>query len=791
MTDKERVRTDPAALRPYLRAGYTLLPLFRWDRVSTHKNGKPRQDGKRPLDTDWVRKPYRNADQVAHMERGSNVGVRLTAQQLVIDVDPRNMPEGRNTFLELCAAVALDPDDYPQVNTGSGGLHVYMTKPADVAVVDSLEGYDGVEFKTRGRQVVAAGSRHPDGGMYSWDPLAPELSEARAAPERLLSLIRRPSRSAGQNAGGGEYDQQQIAEMLDALDPEDFKDHERWLTLMQACHHASNGDARSEFIEWSTRDDDYAGDAWIIGRRWDSLHREGRDGHAVTYRTLHKYMRDAGREDAVPRVAAEDDFEDDLTLPGDDEFDDELPDHEKKGPMTRLNETYCAVDDGGRFRIYYELFDPSEDRKKWQSMDKTNFEAYLMNRKVEKTKPNRKGEPETTVVPLSQEWLQWGNRRTARGVIFDPERDHPGFLNLWTGWAVDPKPGDWSLMQELIERVLCDDEPEAFDFVMNWMAYMVQKPWMPPEVAIAFHGNKGTGKSTLGRALAALAGRHGRQITSSEHITGRFNSHLMDVVFLFADEAVRPTDREAQNRLKAMITESTLQFEAKGKDLRSGMNRLHVMMASNDEWFVPMGLVDGERRYFVSRVNDSRRQDHAFFGAIERQMYHEGGLGAMLHDLQLRDIARWAPRGNVPATGAVVEQKLRNMDPVAQWWFEKLESGDPGFEFSRDGDDWELGAVRAFHQDVKEDFELWCKRRDIKASSMNRGIDRYFTAEFCKVCPNLKKENRDPIPDDRPGIRPAGSSGRARSYEFPSLDDCRADFEAAIEGTVEWPQAAD
>lgn len=787
MDDKARAAgVDPTALAPYLRAEYTLLPLHKWNKTSKNAKGKERQDGKRPINNDWVKRPFKNADQVQHMEKGFNTGVRLSPTQLVIDVDPRNMPEGRDTFQELCTAVGLDPEDYPLVHTGSGGKHVYMRKPSDVAVVDSLEGYEGVEFKTKGRQVVSAGSKHPDGGIYVWDVFSPDLIDAGPAPERLLSLIRRPARSLGQNAGGGEYDQQTIAELLEGLDPEAYSDQNDWFTLMQACHHASNGDARQEFIDWSIRDDKYADDASVIGRRWDSLHVAKSDGHVVTYRTLHHCLRNSGREDLIPRVAAEDDFDDDLQLPGDDELDEDLPEHEKKGPMTRLNETYCAVDDGGKFRVYYELDDPTEGRKRWQSMDKANFEAFLMNRKVEKTESNKKGEQETKVVPLAQEWLQWGHRRTARGLVFDPERDRPGFLNLWTGWAIQPAPGDWSLLQELIRDVLCDGEEQAYEFVFNWMAYMVQKPWEPPEVAICFHGNKGTGKSTLGRALSALAGRHGKQITSAEHITGRFNSHLMDVIFLFADEAVRASDKEAQSRLKGLITEKTLQYEAKGKDLRSGQNRLHTMMASNDDWFVPMGLVDGERRYFVAHVNDNRRGDRPFFNRLNKQLYKQGGLEAMLHDLQLRDIAGWAPRGNVPKTKSIMEQKLRNMEPLAQWWFNQLDAGETEFEFTRDELEWARGSVRVFYQDVKDSFKRFCDEAGIRSASMNKGIDRYFAQEIIKVCPNVKRDLRDIVPDDRLDIKPAGKSGRARAFEFPSLEDCRLDFEEASEGKINW-----
>jgi len=308
-------KTLPAELGPLIEAGYQPIPLHNHAYEDEHK-GKRRKRGKSPVHANWTKRVYRSADQVRHMEAGDNVGVRLTRADLILDVDPRGFPEGEdlttdNPFRRLCADVGLDIDQYPTVVTGSDGLHIYMTKPEDVSTRDSLnDQYPGVEFKSFGRQVVAPGSIHPDTRRpYLWDKDRPELDALGAdpAPDSLLDLIRRPEGAAP--TGGGEHDQDELARMLDTLDPEDFQDHDAWLQLMQACHHATAGDGRDEFIEWCTRDPEYADHGTIIGLRWDSLHSDNK-GARVTYKTLHKLLRDAGAEDAIPRTPAKDDFDD-------------------------------------------------------------------------------------------------------------------------------------------------------------------------------------------------------------------------------------------------------------------------------------------------------------------------------------------------------------------------------------------------------------------------------------------------------------------------------------------------
>ncbi len=139
------------------------------------------------------------------------------------------------------------------------------------SVRQTLEGDDnkGVEFKYgSGAQILAPGSRHESGKLYTVSKDHADITEGLPPklPTTLRNKLVRP-KSEGVK-GGGQYSQDQIAKALSVLDPTDFREHSDWLRLMMACHHASSGDARSEFVEWSASDPQYAADADNIGRRW-------------------------------------------------------------------------------------------------------------------------------------------------------------------------------------------------------------------------------------------------------------------------------------------------------------------------------------------------------------------------------------------------------------------------------------------------------------------------------------------------------------------------------------------
>lgn len=279
------------AASEYRRARLDLIPLRRRDKV--------------PADKRWQERNYDRGEVLERARRdGLNLGVRLPADVVVVDVDPRNFPAGRDSLAELAAAFGLDLTSAPHVLTGNlshPGHHFYFRKPAGAVLLDSVDGFEGVELKSLGRQVVAPGSVHPTGGLYRWAPDSPPLHDMPDLPARLVEAARRPERRRG--AGAGEITAEQLAASLEYLDPMDFREHDAWRELMMACHHATDGAGRQEFIDWSTSDPKFADHEWIVGRRWDSLHADRDD--AVTIATLRRRLNEAG-SDIAPPDAAED-----------------------------------------------------------------------------------------------------------------------------------------------------------------------------------------------------------------------------------------------------------------------------------------------------------------------------------------------------------------------------------------------------------------------------------------------------------------------------------------------------
>ena len=268
-----------------------LIPLNRWDYVD--EKGKER--GKSPRDTDWRSKGYSSAAITNAIESGNNLGFRLSDRDLVVDMDPRNMEVSLvDATRTLIDDFGMDLDAAPAVSTGSGGLHFYFTIPESwvgVRLLNEMNDLPGVEFKVVGRQVVAAGSRHPNGTQYNpWDGRS--LGAIPEASAVLLTAIRKPD--VDPSRLDTEVSCEQLAEMLACLDPTDYGSNEVWLRLAMSCHAATGGLGVEEFVAWSIQDPYYSDDAEVIRDRWESFKGDG-----ITAGTLFKELIDAGHGEMI------------------------------------------------------------------------------------------------------------------------------------------------------------------------------------------------------------------------------------------------------------------------------------------------------------------------------------------------------------------------------------------------------------------------------------------------------------------------------------------------------------
>ena len=437
--------------------------------------------------------------------------------------------------------------------------------------------------------------------------------------------------------------------------------------------------------------------------------------------------------------------------------------------LDNMNKRYCVVRVGGKTLVAW--FSPKRGREVIQYASFAAFREYHANQKVLAKNDKDKLVP----MPVAALWLAWPKRRTYDGVTFQPDATEivDDKLNLWRGFSVEPRKGDWSKMRAHTKDGLANGISSFDDYLIRWSAWSIQNPARPAEVTIVLKGQEGTGRGIFCRALMKIFGQHGVHISSHQELTGDFNVHLQDCCLLFADEAFWPGDKSAEGTLKRLITEPSIPVQPKYVDRYYVPNVLKIIMASNHHWVVPASLV--ARRFAVNEVSDAKCGDQSYFKAL----YHEqenGGLEAMFYDLLHMELGDWHPRQDVPKTQELMRQKFNSLDPEDGWWLDVLSSGVLPWGCNESG---VCPCHRLFDRYIAHARKAGVSRRSIEVTlgirlkTRVRGLERKWESWKTWHNEELCVE---------PGY----------VYRFPALKECRQDFTDALGQNIEWeePEAA-
>ena len=386
--------------------------------------------------------------------------------------------------------------------------------------------------------------------------------------------------------------------------------------------------------------------------------------------------------------------------------------------------------------------------------DDGGLDAYLMD--VNSFRLWTQNLPLVGKKTAAQMWLTSPDRRQYETLTFAPNEAPPETqYNLWRGFAGGSVEGDCEVFLDFIKRIICKCDADKFDYVVNWLAFLLQKPNELPEVALVLMGGQGTGKGTFTRPLLQIAGQHGIELSTVDQLTGRFNSHLADKVLVHANESTWGGNKQYEGALKTLITERNRPVERKGMDIQNLRNCVHLIISSNEEWPVPAAVDD--RRFAFFEVSDERQQDTAFFGQIHRWL-DSGGTAHLRHYLEHKDISGWHPRQRPNGvSGAGV--RFASACSVTKWWFQSLEdevllgSGVEG-EFSSN-----------FLDTCVDKSLIYAAYCNHVSNPRERVESNVLVKKLKKLCPQIREQRPHKM-----------GRGRVRQLCFPDVTVARRNF---------------
>ena len=354
-----------------------------------------------------------------------------------------------------------------------------------------------------------------------------------------------------------------------------------------------------------------------------------------------------------------------------------------------------------------------------------------------------------------------------REIAFTPASAAADVLNYWVPPVVKPKVGSWTLIAAFLREIICADNSELYEYLLNFIAHMLQKPQEKPGVMLVMLGGQGTGKGTFFKLLRKIWERTTLDVSRVDYIVGGFNGSVERNFLVCMDEALFSQDRKSMDQLKSIITEDTITIEQKHQPRRTVRSIHRFFAASNHEHFG--NIEKDDRRFVFLRVSDRHKGKLDYFKMLHDAIDDPAQLSAMVFDLCNRNISQFNVRSK-PKTPELMEQKLQSLVDFERYWFEVLSKGC----FSQLG----LASGEA----------AWTSERFVSSSEVENGfknhqaeLRRYQTIQGRKIhaalkrlCPSATKKR--------------GSSGsiQQRGYQLPPLDEARLAFETILGGKNEW-----
>lgn len=794
---------------------------------------------KAPIGDDWSNAPVLTFEQLTKKYRdGMNVGVRLGKWSKVhglylhvIDVDIRD-PETAVEAFEILGDYFPDYMDYPEVQSGSmtASRHFYILsdkhfRSSKLAHSDEFDMvFDKkldrdvkkwkweIELFGTGKQVAMPPSIHPiTGKPYRWitefDFADVMLGEGPIVDSEILHALVGADADAKYDPTNEKHKplgltMDEAKAIIDKLPTDDWvEDRDGWYRVGMALHHefGASDEAFELWCEISSLSKKFK--IKDTKRVWKSFKNRNRPFRMASLRSVardveleEEFMNLEDDEDDMggtrkKRTAADDligEIEEEreyLDL-GEDE-DGELENTERARKIrksdneaalghvppkvARLNKKYALVSIKGKTMVITEY--------------KNGDIAYGSIQALHDWHENDRVATENATEPVTKAWIRHKKRRQyPEGIVFEPNRDVPGAYNLWRGWSVEADPAkSCKLFLHHVKHVICRGNQRDYEYLIGWLAHMVQFPEDKPGVATVIRGKKGAGKDTIAVYFSRLLGQHYMMITQKRHLVGNFNAHQEKLMFLHVAEGYWAGSKQDEGPLKSIITDPTVTIERKGVDAFSVNSVLRVFMTSNESWVVPASGSD-ERRYFVLDADDaytrSGRKKHEridYFTALRQEM-NGGGPAALLAYLMEYDLTDFEVR-DPPETAALDEQKLASLHGVERWWADQLMEGRLAFDvfdFSHTNPaDWESDAIQAESDLVYDSYADWMRKQRYEGSIMTRV--QFFMA-MLKITPSLKK------------TRYRVDGERQMVCRFARLRTCRRELDDLLGTKIQWKE---
>lgn len=247
-------------------------------------------------------------------------------------------------------------------------------------------------------------------------------------------------------------------------------------------------------------------------------------------------------------------------------------------------------------------------------------------------------------------WEREKSIRIIEKFIFNPDPNYKcpdSVINLFNGFEIDNLDNDGTYDMNAISpffehiKTLMNDEEKEVNFLLNWMAFIIQKPHKKTCSAIVLYGNtQGDGKNLTLDIFGALLGKYYLHINNLVEASNIFNSQQQNKLFITCDE-LNARARDLADELKNIITRNKQTITYKGKESFEIEDYCNWGFTTNNEGVLRVPI--GERRFQIyegCEAKISKERIKQLVNILESKDL----LRQLFNFFKARDISNFNPR---------------------------------------------------------------------------------------------------------------------------------------------------
>jgi hypothetical protein len=272
-------------------------------------------------------------------------------------------------------------------------------------------------------------------------------------------------------------------------------------------------------------------------------------------------------------------------------------------------------------------------------------------------------------------WLKDPTIRTYERFDFlpPPLKCPEGVLNTWSGFAAEGITESYKGKPNMFVEHLRKLFGKNSQYVLKWLANIIQKPGYHTTVALVVVGGQGTGKTTTFELFMKkiLGSKYFGQTNNPENdLFSRFGFLKDSKILVVVDDFNVGTIKMNADPFKSYITGETIPFESKGKMSIELLNCANFVLTTNKH--DPVKLDADDRRYAVLEVSDRLKGNHEYFSKLYRYLDNSENIRAIYDLLNEIDISKTNFQAERPMTELYQEIKNMSIDKELLFMHHKM-----------------------------------------------------------------------------------------------------------------------